>query len=45
MHSSRVLVMSEGRIAEFDTPERLLADRTSIFFSLASQAGLVDTAE
>lgn len=37
--------MAAGEIAEFDTPEALLKKRDSIFFSLASQAGLVDTAE
>ena len=47
MHSTRVLVMDAGKVAEFDTPEALLGRKESIFYSLASQAGLigVDVAE
>lgn len=37
----RVLLLEEGRVLEFDNPSRLLADRTSIFHALASEAGLV----
>lgn len=44
MHSTRVLVMDAGAVAEFASPEELLGKRDSIFFSLALQAGLVDTA-
>lgn len=39
--STRVLVLKDGTIAEFDTPEKLLADKQSIFFSMALEAGLV----
>ncbi|KAF9078085.1 metal resistance protein YCF1 [Rhodocollybia butyracea] len=38
--SDRVLVMSAGEVAEFDTPEQLLTNRDSLFYSLASDAGL-----
>ncbi|PWN48566.1 putative YCF1 [Violaceomyces palustris] len=38
--STRVLVLKDGTVAEFDTPESLLADKTSIFFSMAVEAGL-----
>lgn len=34
--SDRVLVMSEGHVVEFDTPENLLADATSHFSQLVS---------
>ncbi|CED82203.1 metal resistance protein ycf1 [Phaffia rhodozyma] len=42
MHSTRVLVMDKGQVAEFDTPENLLSKKDSIFYSLASQAGLIN---
>ncbi|KAF9269001.1 multidrug resistance-associated ABC transporter [Marasmius fiardii PR-910] len=36
----RILVMDAGKIAELDTPQALLAKKDSIFYSLASEAGL-----
>ncbi|KAK7061125.1 hypothetical protein VNI00_000861 [Paramarasmius palmivorus] len=36
----RILVMDSGSIAELDTPQALLANKDSIFYSLASEAGL-----
>ncbi|SJL03580.1 related to YCF1-Vacuolar ABC transporter responsible for vacuolar sequestration of glutathione-S-conjugates [Armillaria ostoyae] len=41
IESDRVLVMEAGKMAEFDTPQALLSKQDSIFYSLASQAGLV----
>ncbi|KAK0432840.1 P-loop containing nucleoside triphosphate hydrolase protein [Armillaria borealis] len=41
IESDRVLVMEAGKMAEFDTPQALLSKPDSIFYSLASQAGLV----
>lgn len=38
--STRVLVLKDGAVAEFDTPEKLLGDKKSIFFSMALEAGL-----
>ncbi|KAJ7695169.1 metal resistance protein YCF1 [Mycena rosella] len=37
---SRILVMDQGKVAELDTPQNLLADKSSIFYSLATEAGL-----
>ncbi|XP_054155706.1 ATP-binding cassette sub-family C member 2-like [Oppia nitens] len=37
----RVLVLSDGRVAEFDSPDKLLDDRTTIFYSLAKDAGVI----
>ncbi|CAH9134081.1 unnamed protein product [Cuscuta epithymum] len=35
--SDLVLVLSDGRIAEFDTPSRLLEDKSSMFLKLVSE--------
>ncbi|KAI3619753.1 metal resistance protein ycf1 [Moniliophthora roreri] len=36
----RILVMDAGKIAELDSPQALLEKKDSIFYSLASEAGL-----
>lgn len=41
MDCDKIIVMDQGRVAEFDSPAGLLADKSSIFYSLASEAGLV----
>ncbi|KAM6496895.1 metal resistance protein YCF1 [Amanita muscaria] len=41
MESSRVLVMDAGKIIEFDSPNQLLSDTTTVFYSLAKEADLV----
>ncbi|WFD27064.1 hypothetical protein MNAN1_002060 [Malassezia nana] len=40
--SDRVLVLSQGEVAEFDAPSTLLARSTSLFYALAKESGLVD---
>jgi ATP-binding cassette subfamily C (CFTR/MRP) protein 1 len=37
----RILVMDKGQVAEFDAPQTLLKNPTSIFYSMAKDAGLV----
>ncbi|CAG5132940.1 unnamed protein product, partial [Candidula unifasciata] len=37
----RILVLSNGEIIEFDTPEKLLADKTGLFYSMAKESSLV----
>ncbi|KAK9474869.1 uncharacterized protein V1510DRAFT_410888 [Dipodascopsis tothii] len=39
--SDKIVVLSAGRVAEFDTPKNLLADPNSMFYSLCKQGGLV----
>lgn len=41
MDSSRIMVLDKGSITEFDTPQALLADSSSLFYSMAKQSGLV----
>lgn len=40
MDSDMVLVMDQGRVAEYDTPENLLQNPESIFATLVEEAGL-----
>ncbi|GJJ77404.1 hypothetical protein EMPS_09763 [Entomortierella parvispora] len=41
MDSDRILVLDQGHVLEYDTPEVLLKDRESMFYKLAEQAGEV----
>jgi ATP-binding cassette subfamily C (CFTR/MRP) protein 1 len=43
LDSDRILVLSNGTIAEFDTPAELLAKPHTIFYSLAAEAGLTES--
>jgi ATP-binding cassette, subfamily C (CFTR/MRP), member 1 len=40
LDSDRVLVLDKGEIAEFDSPDRLLQNPDSIFYSMAKDAGI-----
>ncbi|XP_063422857.1 ATP-binding cassette sub-family C member 3-like [Mytilus trossulus] len=37
----RIMVMDDGIIAEFDTPETLLQNKAGVFYSLAKEANLI----
>ena len=41
LDSDRVLVLQQGRVAEFDTPRRLVQER-GLFYDLVREAGLLD---
>ncbi|ESP02879.1 hypothetical protein LOTGIDRAFT_110718, partial [Lottia gigantea] len=38
----RIIVMDDGRIVEFDKPNVLLEDRTSVFYGMAREAGITN---
>ncbi|KAK9460193.1 P-loop containing nucleoside triphosphate hydrolase protein [Lipomyces oligophaga] len=40
--SDRIVVLANGRVAEFDTPQALLEDKHSLFYALCKQGGLVE---
>ncbi|XP_025097264.1 multidrug resistance-associated protein 1-like [Pomacea canaliculata] len=41
MDYDRIMVMDGGRVCEFDSPSHLLEDTSSMFYSMAKDAGLV----
>ena len=41
LDSDKVIVLDKGRVIEFDSPKRLLADPNTTFHSLAKDAGIV----
>lgn len=42
MDSDRVIVLDQGIIAEYDTPQALLSNKNSIFYGMARNAGIVN---
>lgn len=41
MDYDKVLVLDQGKIAEYDSPENLLKDKNTIFYDMALKSGLV----
>lgn len=44
LDSDRVVVLDQGRVAEFDTPTTLIRQR-GLFYKLVKEAGLLDSIE
>ena len=42
MDSDRIVVLEQGQIAEFDSPENLLKRKDSLFYSLSKEGGFVE---
>lgn len=42
LDSDRIIVLDAGEVKEFDTPERLLSDKQSIFYALCEKGGYLD---
>ncbi|KAG9239762.1 P-loop containing nucleoside triphosphate hydrolase protein [Amylocarpus encephaloides] len=40
LDSDRIVVLDQGRVAEFGTPKKLMEDRQGLFFKLVKEAGL-----
>lgn len=40
-----MIVLDQGKIAEYDSPAVLLANKDSIFYGMAKNAGLVNNTE
>lgn len=43
--SDRILVLEQGKVAEFDTPQNLLKKKDSLFYSLCKQGGVIGDEE
>jgi ATP-binding cassette subfamily C (CFTR/MRP) protein 1 len=43
MDYDKIMVLDRGELKEFNTPDNLLGDKNSIFYSLAKDAGLVES--
>ncbi|CAK9435732.1 uncharacterized protein LODBEIA_P04450 [Lodderomyces beijingensis] len=42
MDSDKILVLDKGKVAEFDSPQTLLKNKDSIFYSLSKEGGYID---
>lgn len=42
MDSDRIVVLEQGKVAEFDTPENLLKRKESLFYALSKEGGFVE---
>ncbi|KAK9365725.1 P-loop containing nucleoside triphosphate hydrolase protein [Lipomyces kononenkoae] len=42
MDSDRIIALAAGRVVEFDTPQALLSNKNSMFYTLCSHGGLIE---
>ncbi|RLN02085.1 hypothetical protein BBI17_009872, partial [Phytophthora kernoviae] len=42
LDSDRIMVLSDGRVVEFDTPRNLVKDENGVFYKLAKEGGYLD---
>ncbi|GAB9474415.1 Abc transporter c family member 5 [Globisporangium polare] len=42
LDSDRILVLSDGRVVEFDSPQNLMKDSEGVFYELAKEGGYLD---
>lgn len=42
MDSDRIIVLDQGKVSEFDTPQNLLQNSESLFYGLCKQGGILD---
>ncbi|KAG2523192.1 hypothetical protein JM18_005274 [Phytophthora kernoviae] len=42
LNSDRIMVLSDGRVVEFDTPQNLAKNENGIFYELAKEGGCLD---
>ena len=40
MNCDRIIVLDHGSVMEFDSPSRLLSDRSSAFYNMAKESGV-----
>ena len=45
MDYDRILVLHEGRIVEYDSPEILMKDKSTLFYSMLQNSGLIPSSE
>ena len=42
LNCDKIIVLDGGQLKEFDTPERLLASKSSLFYMMVRDSGLID---
>ena len=40
---NRIMILDQGHLIEFDSPQKLMEQRESLFYSMAKESGLLGT--